>query len=114
MAMDWMIRAATSRMTVRGGGKPVQAPVFNSDSASRRKAIAGRRGGAGHQSKESTCSTLPQPGASWRKAREQGGVGHQSKARYGQLVTGQINHPMIQMVTVEEVFNIHVTACVRA
>ena len=45
MAMDWMIRAATSRMRVRGGGKPVQAPVFNSDSASRRKAIAGSREG---------------------------------------------------------------------
>ena len=40
-----MIRAATSRMRVRGGGKPVQAPVFNSDSASRRKAIAGSREG---------------------------------------------------------------------
>ena len=40
-----MIRAATSRMRVRGGGKPVQAPVFNSDSASRRKAIAGSRVG---------------------------------------------------------------------
>ena len=45
MAMDWMIRAATSRMTVCGGGKPVQAPVFNPASASRRKAIAGSREG---------------------------------------------------------------------
>ena len=98
-------------MTVCGGGKPVQAPVFNSDSASRRKAIAGRREGLvikASRAPAQLCLNLVPVGE--KQGSREGLV---TKAKQG-MVTGQINHPKIQMVTVEEVFNIHVTACVRA
>ena len=94
MAMDWMIRAATSRMRVRGGGKPLQAPVFNSDSASRRKAIAGSREGMEIKARRVLARRAPAqlclnlvPVGERHGSRE----GLVTKSKQG-MVTGQINH----------------------